>query len=69
MSLTQGTTFASRIVTGVWSAVYRTKASLVGGCRPIPLASFLDGQRWATEYHSVVTRFGVPSEVVVATPW
>jgi len=68
MSLTNGRSFGSRILTGAWSALFRMNASLVGGCRPIRLSAFVDGRHWTTEYGNVVTRFGVPSEIVIATP-
>lgn len=66
VSLTRGETLASRAVSGFWSVLFRLHAPLVGGCRPIRLESFLDGRHWSVAYRSVVSRFGVPSEVVVA---
>jgi ubiquinone/menaquinone biosynthesis C-methylase UbiE len=68
VSLTQGVTFVSRIVCALWSAVFRLRPSLVGGCRPILLNSFFDQQSWSVDYRNVVTRFGVPSEVLIASP-
>jgi ubiquinone/menaquinone biosynthesis C-methylase UbiE len=66
VSLTQGVTFASRIVCAAWSAVFRLHPSFVGGCRPILLDSFLNQQSWSMDYRNVVTQFGVPSEVLIA---
>jgi len=68
VSLTHGVTFASRIVCAIWSAVFRLHAPLVGGCRPIRLDSFFDQQSWSVDYRNVVTQFGVPSEVLIASP-
>jgi ubiquinone/menaquinone biosynthesis C-methylase UbiE len=68
VSLTHGVTFASRVVCALWWAVFRLHASLVGGCRPIRLDSFLDQMSWSVDYRNVVTRMGVPSEVLVASP-
>lgn len=68
VSLTPGVTFASRMVCAWWSAVFRLHASLVGGCRPIRLEAFLDQHTWSLDYRHVVTQFGVPSEVLIATP-
>jgi ubiquinone/menaquinone biosynthesis C-methylase UbiE len=65
-SLTCGVTLASRMVSTLWSAVFRLRASLVGGCRPIRLEQYLDGRAWSVDYRNVVTPFGVPSEVIVA---
>ncbi len=65
VSLTRGTTLPSRIVSSVWTAVFCTRASLVGGCRPIRLEPYVDEDRWRFEYSNVVSAFGVPSEVLV----
>jgi len=66
VSLTAGVTIPSRIVSGLWSAAFGLHAPLVGGCRPIRLDSYVDGDAWSVEYRDVVTQFGVPSEVLVA---
>jgi ubiquinone/menaquinone biosynthesis C-methylase UbiE len=68
VSLTNGMTLASRIICALWSAVFRLNAGWVGGCRPINLDSFFDPQSWSVDYRNVVTRFGVPSEVIIASP-
>jgi ubiquinone/menaquinone biosynthesis C-methylase UbiE len=68
VSLTKGVTIASRIVSALWSALFSIHAPLVGGCRPIRLNSFFDQHCWSVEYRNVVTRFGVPSEVLIASP-
>lgn len=68
VSLTDGVTSISRLVSAVWAAIYHVRASLVGGCRPIRLASYLDRQIWSIDYRNVVVRVGIPSEVIVATP-
>jgi len=68
VSLTHGVTFASRIVCSAWSAAFRLHAPLVGGCRPIRLESFIDRASWSVDYRSAIIRFGVPSEVLIASP-
>ena len=68
VSLTEGTTPVSRAVSGIWSMLFRLYAPMVGGCRPVRLESLMDRQQWSVEYRSVVTPFGVPSEVLVAAP-
>lgn len=68
VSLTEGVTPVSRIVSALWSITFRIRASLVGGCRPIRLASNLAPHIWSVDYRKVVTQFGVPSEVLIATP-
>jgi hypothetical protein len=44
------------------------RASLVGGCRPIRLESYVDQEYWKIEYQKVITAFGVPSEVLILSP-
>ncbi len=68
VSLTTGTTILSRLVSSVWSAVFRLRASLVGGCRPIGLSPLFSSNEWTVLYREVVVKFGVPSEVLVAAP-
>lgn len=66
VSLTEGTTAISRFVAATWSLVFRVNASIVGGCRPIRLESYIRPENWSIEYRHVVVAFGVPSEVIVA---
>ena len=68
VSLTQGVSFVSRIFIAVWSAVFRFRPSLVGGCRPIQLNSFFGQDSWSIKYCNVATRFGIPSEILITSP-
>jgi ubiquinone/menaquinone biosynthesis C-methylase UbiE len=73
VGLVPGPTFSSRIVSALWSAIYSLDAKLVGGCRPVRLDPFLDDhswddKSWAIDYRHVVTRFGIPSGVIIASP-
>lgn len=68
VSLTKGVTLLSRIVSSLWEAVFRMRASLIGGCRPIRLESYVDQKCWQIEYQKVITAFGVPSEVLILSP-
>ena len=65
VSLTKGVTFLPRMISFLWMTVFRMRASLVGGCRPICLEQYIDPKRWHFEYRNVLTPFGVPSEIVV----
>lgn len=67
-SLTEGVTAASRIVSGLWSQIFRLRSSLVGGCRPIRLEPYFEPANWSLDHHNVIVKFGVPTEVIVATP-
>jgi hypothetical protein len=68
VSLTYGVTFPSRIVSALWQQLFRLRATIVGGCRPIRLAPLLDHRGWLLMHRNVMTPFGVPSEVLVACP-
>jgi hypothetical protein len=50
----------------VWQRIHALKPILVGGCRPLRVADYLDQQQWQPLHHSVVTAWGVSSEVTVA---
>jgi ubiquinone/menaquinone biosynthesis C-methylase UbiE len=66
VSLTNGPTPTSRLVTRTWSRIHRMSPWLVGGCRPIALSTYLSRSGWTFDYSNTVVRFGIPSEVVVA---
>ena len=66
VSLTHGTCWLSRLVTGLWTHVHARWPTLVGGCRPLDLRKFLPASRWELVYVNIVTAFGIPSEVIVA---
>ena len=65
VSLTQGISFPSKIVSFIWMTLFRIRSSLVGGCRPIRLESYFDQGLWKLKYQNVVTPFEVPSEVFI----
>lgn len=67
VSLTRGATPTSRLVTWAWTRLHALSPWLVGGCRPLELRDGLKEQGFHLDYTQVVTRFGVPSEVVVAS--
>ena len=67
VSLTHGSTPVSRLLVRALSRVHAVRPILVGGCRPVELRDFLSTSVWRIDHLKVVTAFGVPSEVVVAT--
>lgn len=67
-SLTPGMTLMGRLVSAGWRAVYDLNAKLVGGCRPIDLRRDLSPDDWRVDHHSVVARFGLCSQIIVASP-
>jgi len=64
-SLTKGRTLPSRVISSLWMTVFRMRPSLVGGCRPIRLESYVDFGQWELKHQKVLSPFGVPSEVLV----
>jgi ubiquinone/menaquinone biosynthesis C-methylase UbiE len=62
-SLGRGVGMFSRLVSWLWSGVFRIAPSLVGGCRPIDLDGFVDEACWRVLYRNTVSPFGVPSQV------
>ena len=67
VSLTRGSTPLARLVTWSWTRIHALEPRLVGGCRPLELRDCLPATRWHIDYAQVITRFGIPSEVVVAS--
>ena len=66
VSLGCGSTPASRFVARAWTRVFSHRPVLTGGCRPIPLRSFLHTDTWELFYAKTVSPLCVPSEVIVA---
>jgi len=67
VSLTYGSTRLSRLLTRSWTRLHALDPRLVGGCRPLELRDYLPGTGLHLDYSQVVTRFGIPSEVIVAS--
>jgi ubiquinone/menaquinone biosynthesis C-methylase UbiE len=67
-SLSMGSGPLSRLVALAWACVHALRPSLVGGCRPLDLLTWLPSANWQVRHHTRVAPFGVPSEVVVAEP-
>jgi ubiquinone/menaquinone biosynthesis C-methylase UbiE len=68
VSLTFGSTLISKFVSATWSQIFRLHAPLVGGCRPIQLEPALGQHDWSIDYRNVIVKWGVPSEVFIASP-
>jgi ubiquinone/menaquinone biosynthesis C-methylase UbiE len=66
VSLTPGESGLARLVSAAWARVWAWRPALLGGCRPIRLADALEADRWAIRHRSIVTSFGIASEVLVA---
>jgi ubiquinone/menaquinone biosynthesis C-methylase UbiE len=66
--ITFGNSILSRLVMLGWRALYACSPRIVGGCRPLRLARFLSSDSWNILHHETVVRFGIASEVIVASP-
>lgn len=66
--LTKGVTPISRLTMGVWEWLFSRNPSIVGGCRPTQLMEYILADKWQVQYRTVVVAWGIPSEIVVATP-
>ncbi len=67
VSLTNGLTPLARLVTWSWRHLHALEPRLVGGCRPVELRDYLPPTNFHIDYAQVITRFGVPSEVVIGS--
>ena len=65
VTLTHGVDSASRAVVAAWRSMFRLHPLLLGGCRPVPLASLVAGAGLTLLDSTVVVQLGVPSAIVV----
>jgi ubiquinone/menaquinone biosynthesis C-methylase UbiE len=68
VSATHGQRPLERFVMGLAARLHSLSPRLVGGCRAVDLASSLGAGRWQVLARSVVSKWGITSEVLVATP-
>lgn len=67
-TLTEGATLISRVLISLWKCIYTVNPRLVGGCRPLRVVALLDRDDWRIEHTSVVSSWGICSEIVIASP-
>jgi ubiquinone/menaquinone biosynthesis C-methylase UbiE len=67
VSATHGRTTVERLIIGLATRVHAFSPRLVGGCRAIDLRSFVVPTRWRLVHRNVVSKWGIPSEVLVAS--
>jgi cyclopropane fatty-acyl-phospholipid synthase-like methyltransferase len=68
VSLTSVPNGAAHVTATVWTALWRWRPALTGGCRPISLGDTLDHLGWSFRHRDVVTAWTLSSEVVIAQP-
>ena len=66
VSLTEGVDRSSKLVVGLWTAVYQISPVACGGCRPLHLDEMVQQAGFRDVSREVVVQMGVPSEVVTA---
>lgn len=64
--ITPGHTLGSRITMTLWQGVNRIRPSLLGGCRPMQVETYLDPKQWQIIDHTKVSVRGIASEGVIA---
>ncbi len=63
-SLTTGTRFPSRLVSAIWTRLWRADPHLTGGCRPVTLEPHLP-PTWRRLHDTTTVSWGVSSQTVV----
>lgn len=67
VGITPGESVVSRVVMGLWQAVWRINPGIVGGCRPLQLRRLVESAPWSVVHARTVVSWGIASEVVIAT--
>lgn len=65
VSLTEGATRTTRLVSSAWTAIWSRIPVAAGGCRPIDPCQLLLG--WRIEHRALLSAWGLTSEVVIAS--
>jgi len=65
-SLSTGRGPLPRLFSRIWASVHTLSPSLVGGCRPLELLSWLPSAHWRVRHHAHLAPFGVPCEAAIA---
>jgi ubiquinone/menaquinone biosynthesis C-methylase UbiE len=58
----------ARVFNLLWMGLYRISPLLVGACRPVPVADFLERAGWQAAVREMITQYGFRSELFVARP-
>ena len=66
VGLTHGSTCGSRLIERALLTIHSVRPSLVGGCRPLDLTEFIGTPKRNVCAHETLTRFMIPSQVVIA---
>lgn len=58
----------AKVSNAIWMRMYKISPSLVGGCRPIPIESFLAWSGWQVDLREQISQIGFRSELFLARP-
>lgn len=64
--LTPGVGPLTKTTSALWTLIHRIRPMLLGGCRPLEVATLLPTDSWRVLHREVVVRATIPSEVVIA---
>ena len=67
LSLTEGTTFYSRLFVAWWKFRFRLNPEWLGGCRPLQLTHSVVAAGFSIVHQEIIIERGFPSELIVAT--
>ena len=67
VGLTRGRGVVGRLVSLLWSVVHGIRPAWVGGCRPMIVKPLVEDSGLEVVHRSVVTSWGITSEIVVGT--
>lgn len=67
VSLAYGEQLIERVISRIWTGIWRVAPQAVGGCRPINLTALL-GDNWQIQHDSRAHSWGLVINVVIATP-
>ena len=68
VSLTKGVSPISHFTMSIWQSLFSMNPAWVGGCRPTELMDHLSANQWNVHHQEVIVAWGIPSEVVIASP-
>ena len=64
---TRNPSLVGTFVTSLWSSLYALVPQALAASRPIRLTDYVHSSKWNTLHHNVVSKYGIASEVLVAS--
>jgi ubiquinone/menaquinone biosynthesis C-methylase UbiE len=66
VSLTSGQGPLSKAICALWQKIHDWRPVILSGCRPLEVGSLLGSEHWRIKHQSIICRYGICSEVIVA---